>query len=253
MKVIEKSGSSVAELVSQFRKENGLKEWEVDYDVLVEASSGFLGMFGKKPAKVQFKIAEPTQRVQRFVELLLEHLNLNFSNVETKIEGKTVYAIIHECNDPGFLIGKNGSMLETLQYLLNRIFESCRDIDKVYLDSEGYRTRREEQYLRLYVPKIVKVKSSGKSLTLDPMNAGERRIIHKYIERDRNLRTLTIGEGEKKRIVVFSSKQSEKDVLSQMKADGNQDVKPVRDSQKTPSRPRKPYKARPKKEAVKES
>ena len=49
------------------------------------------------------------------------------------------------------------------------------------------------------------------------MNAAERRIIHRFVEKENGLRTLTIGEGERKRIVIFSAKQSEKEVLSKSK------------------------------------
>lgn len=214
MKIIEKSGNSIIELISQFRSENGLKEWEVEYDVVSKASSGVFGLFGKKAAKVNFKLHEPKERVELFVRQLLEQLDLDYDNMQVKAEGKSFYVTIYKCNDPGFLIGKNGSMLETLQYYINRVFENSNTIDKVYLDSEGYRARREDQYLRQFSSLINKVKSSGKTLTLEPMGASERRIIHKYVERDRGLKTLTVGEGEKKRIVIFSAKLSDKEALS---------------------------------------
>jgi hypothetical protein len=47
------------------------------------------------------------------------------------------------------------------------------------------------------------------------MNASDRRIIHRFVEKDKALKTLTLGEGDMKRIVVFSANQSEKEVLSQ--------------------------------------
>lgn len=128
-------------------------------------------------------------------------------------------------------------MLETIQYLLNRVFENEKNLDRIYLDADGYRQRRESQFLNRYIPEIKKVKIHGKSLTLEPMSPGERRIIHRHIERDKGLRTLTIGEGENKRIVIFSSKQKESEVRqqnSQEKTQRNQRPKPRR-SPKAPS------------------
>jgi hypothetical protein len=106
-------------------------------------------------------------------------------------------------------------MLESIQYIVNRVFEYDRKIERIYLDADGYRERREELFFKQYLPQISKIKVHGKPLTLEPMSAGERRIIHRHVERDKGLRTLTIGEGEKKRIVIFSAKQSEREVLSQ--------------------------------------
>lgn len=215
MSVIEKSGISVEAVVAAYRKQSGLKDWEFDYEVISYPSKGFLGLIGKRGAKVRFNVPEPGARLKKFVQSLMENLGLSYESLEVRGSGKSFYITIKDCNDPGFLIGKNGSMLETLQYYINRVFEGHKEFDKIYLDSEGYRQRREDQFLNQLTPMINKVKSSGSPLTLDPMKAAERRIIHKYIERDKSLRTLTIGEGDKKRIVVFGSKQSEKDVLSQ--------------------------------------
>jgi hypothetical protein len=66
------------------------------------------------------------------------------------------------------------------------------------------------------------------------MPAAERRIIHRYVEQEKGLRTLTIGEGEKKRIVVFSAEQNEKEALSQSKTE------PKRRNNKTPMHTHKP-------------
>ncbi len=245
MKVIEKSGNSIQEILLEFRKENRLKEWEFDYEVLVSPSKGLFGLIGARKAKLKLTIPEMSIRIRKFTEELLTQLDLGYTDVTVKTEGKVCYVSIHDCSDPGFLIGKNGSMLENLQYFINRIFENQREIDKIYLDSEGYRMRKEDQYLRMFSPLIKKVHSSGKPLTLEPMNAGERRIIHKYVERDRNLRTLTIGEGDKKRIVIFGSKQTEKEAMAQIRQAKANPAKPVEKAEeikelKTDEKPVKP-------------
>ncbi|MDZ4122050.1 MAG: Jag N-terminal domain-containing protein, partial [Candidatus Cloacimonadaceae bacterium] len=116
MKTIEKSGNSIDELKSQFRAEYGLMEWELDYVVVDKGSSGFLGFIGKRQAVLRFNLPDPGERIHRFITELMEKLELGYGKIEVYAEGKTYYAIIHDCKDPGFLIGKNGSMLETLQY-----------------------------------------------------------------------------------------------------------------------------------------
>ncbi len=209
MKSIEKKGKDLNTIIRSFRKEYKVKDWELKYDILSEASNGFLGIFGKKEAKVRFNLLSTEERIKAFVEELLKHLEIRFDSVVTRTEYKTVYATINNSSDAGFLIGKNGSMLEQLQYLVNRIFENVPNLERIYLDTEDYRLRQEQAFLRPFIPTINKVKTTGKSVTLEPMQAGERRIIHKYVEGDRALKTLTIGEGDHKRIVVMLSGQKE--------------------------------------------
>lgn len=217
MTTIDKSGYSIEEIIRQFRREHNIRDHELKYEVLKKPSKGFLGLFASKIALVRFQVPEAQDRASLFTESLLQKMGVSFDRVISKMEGKTLYLTIDGIGDPGFVIGKNGSMLETLQYLVNRVFEDDKKLDRIFLDADGYRERREEQFLRQFLPLISKIKTQGKSLTLDPMSAGERRIIHRHIERDRGLRTLTIGEGENKRIVIFSAKMKESDVLSQNK------------------------------------
>lgn len=217
MKTIQRTGNSVEKIIADFRNEHKIKDWELQYDIIKKPSKGFLGLFANTTAVVSFKLPEIGERAGFFMEKLLTKMGVPFDSVDAKTEGKTVYLEINGSKETGFLIGKNGSMLETLQYLMNRIFENDRNLERIFIDVEGYRERREATFLRQFLPIIKKVREQGKPYTLEPMKAAERRVIHRHIERDRGLRTLTIGEGEKKRIVIFSAKQSESEILSQTK------------------------------------
>ncbi|MDD4309963.1 MAG: Jag N-terminal domain-containing protein [Candidatus Cloacimonetes bacterium] len=283
MTTIDKSGTSIEELIGAFRKEYNIRDWELKYEILKKPSNGIFGLFASKTALVRFQLPGVDDRATMFTQTLMDKMGISYDKIVTKLEGKTLYLEIVGCKDTGFLIGKNGSMLETIQFLLNRIFEFDRKIEKIYLDADGYRERREAMFIRQFMPLISKIKVHGKPLTLDPMNAGERRIIHRHVERDKGLRTLTIGEGDMKRIVIFSSKQSERDALSQSKGESpavselkenmnkekpnrppRQPRKPKPESQKTdspkpegqeptakprPPRPQRPFKPRPKPES----
>jgi spoIIIJ-associated protein len=213
MNSIERTGASIEEVIRNYKKEFKVKEWELRYDVITRPSSGFLGL-GRKKAKLRFHQDDLHVRIKHFVEKLLSEMGVGYSELKSKTEGKTVYVDIIGCSDPGFMIGKNGNMLETLQFLVNRIFESERKLERVYLDLDGYRERKEAQFLRQYIPQFKNVEKTGKTITLPLMNPADRRIIHKYIERVKSLKTLTVGEGETKRVVIFSSRLSEKDALA---------------------------------------
>lgn len=211
MKQLDIKGSSLNEIISAFRKEHKIKDWELQYKVISEGSKGLFGLFGKKQAAVRFNLLTTEERVKLFLEQLLTHMELKFDKITSQTEQKTIYITIHNSSDAGFLIGKNGSMLEQLQYLVNRIFENVKDLERIYLDTEDYRLRQEQAFLRSFVPIINKVKTTGKPVTLEPMQAGERRIIHKYVEGEPALKTLTTGEGDSKRIVIMPAAQAQKE------------------------------------------
>ena len=238
MNTIDKSGTCIEDIICDFRNEYKIRDWELHYEILKKPSKGFLGLFASKIALVRFQLPSTSDRAKLFTETLLKKMGISVEKISSKMEGKTLYLEIIGCKDTGFLIGKNGQMLETIQFLVNRIFEDDRKLEKIYLDADGYRERREAQFIRPFLPQIAKIKVHGKPLTLDPMSASERRIIHRHVERDKALRTLTIGEGEMKRIVVFSAKQNEKDALSQSKASTSEEKpkgRPVRSER--PARP----------------
>lgn len=243
MTTIDKSGSSIEDIISAFRKEHNIQDWELKYEILKKPSNGIFGLFASKVALVRFQLPDTTDRARLFTHSLLTKMGVGFDSITSHMEGKILYLEINGCKDTGFLIGKNGSMLENLQYFINRIFEADRKIEKIFLDADGYRERKEDSFFRQFLPQISKIKVHGKPLTLEPMSAGERRIIHRHIERDKGLKTLTIGEGEKKRIVIFSAKQSEKEVLSLSNAKPSKPIKA--EATEVPEKPIKPKSQKP--------
>lgn len=215
MNKLEREGSSVEAVIAAFRREYKIKDWELKYEIIKKPSAGFFGLFARKTAVLSFELPAVQDRVRLFLGQLLDKMGISYAQIRSKREGKNVHLDVIDCKDPGFLIGKNGYMLENIQFLLNRIFENDRRLDGIYLDTDGYREKQDAQFLRSYKPQIGNVVSSGKALTLNPMPASERRVIHRYVASQKDLRTLTIGDGDKKRIVIFHAKQSEKEVLSQ--------------------------------------
>ncbi len=236
MTTIERSGASVEAVIRAYCKEFKIHEWELRYDIVTRPSSGFLGFIGRRQAKLRFHQEDLHERIRFFVEKLLSEMGVGFSSIKSRKEGKSVYVDVVGCSDPGFLIGKNGNMLETIQFLANRAFEADRNLDRVFVDLDGYRERREQQFLRQYMPQIRSVEKNGKAVTLPLMNPADRRVIHRYIESNKGLKTLTVGEGEKKRVVVFHARLSEKDAL---KHANNNQASSTEEAPKAPETPEK--------------
>lgn len=103
----------------------------------------------------------------------------------------------------GILIGKRGQTLDSLQYLTNRVANKMQDgYVRVKLDTEDYRRRRKETLENLAKNIAHKVKRTKRSVSLEPMNPYERRIIHSALQSDRGVTTHSEGEEPYRRVVV---------------------------------------------------
>jgi spoIIIJ-associated protein len=106
-------------------------------------------------------------------------------------------------DDLGLLIGRRGDTLLSLQYLVNLIV-SRRYPGKggVSIDVEHYRHRREEQVVSLAQRMADRVRQTGAPITLEPMTASERRLVHLALAEDPELATNSIGEGDNRKVVI---------------------------------------------------
>ena len=110
--------------------------------------------------------------------------------------------------DMGILIGKRGQTLDSLQYLVSLMVNKTNagDYIRVKLDTENYRERRKETLETLAKNIAYKVKRTKRSVSLEPMNPYERRIIHAVLQNDRYVVTRSDGE-EPFRHVIISLKR----------------------------------------------
>jgi len=106
-------------------------------------------------------------------------------------------------DDLGLLIGRRGDTLFAFQYIVNLIV-SRRFPGKggVTIDVEHYRHRREEQVVSLAQRMADRVRQTGSAITLEPMTAAERRLVHLSLADDPELMTNSIGEGENRKVVI---------------------------------------------------
>ena len=103
----------------------------------------------------------------------------------------------------GILIGKRGQTLDALQYLLSlAVNKDSREYIRVRLDTEDYRRRRKETLESLARNISYKVKKTRRSVSLEPMNPYERRIIHSALQNDRYVTTKSEGEEPNRHVVV---------------------------------------------------
>ncbi|MBQ4282494.1 MAG: protein jag [Lachnospira sp.] len=104
----------------------------------------------------------------------------------------------------GSLIGKRGQTLDSIQYLTSLVVNKGKDkYVRIKLDTEDYRKRRKETLESLARNIAYKVKRSRRSVSLEPMNPYERRIIHSALQNDKFVSTRSEGEEPFRHVVVY--------------------------------------------------
>ena len=112
-----------------------------------------------------------------------------------------------EGSEMGILIGKRGQTLDALQYLISLfVNKESESYIRVKLDTENYRARRKDTLENLAKNIAFKVKRSRRSVTLEPMNPYERRIIHSALQNDKYVATRSEGEEPYRKVVVYLKK-----------------------------------------------
>ncbi|MDD4311315.1 MAG: protein jag [Eubacteriales bacterium] len=109
----------------------------------------------------------------------------------------------------GLLIGRRGETLDAMQYLVSLVANKNRKEDgyiRVTLDTEGYRSRREETLKRLARKNAMHAKQTGRPVSMEPMNPYERRILHSALQGFTGVTTHSEGEEPNRHVVITPSK-----------------------------------------------
>ena len=198
---IETEGDTVEEAIELALSELEATREQVTIDIVNEPTKGILN-FGAKPAKIR---ATLKQDVSSAPETILKEI-LNRMRIDGEIEsyfidGSTHLKIITD--NPALLIGKHGQTLDAIERLLNCIVNKASLVKRrVFVDTEGYRERREERLIEMAHQVAEKVKHTDRDVVLAPMSARDRRVIHVTLKEDDVVSTYSQGDGEMRRVVV---------------------------------------------------
>ena len=206
METLETTGRTVEEAIEIALEQLGAEREQVEVDVISQGKGGILG-FGAEPARVRVVLTVPLSNLPTLSKLILDNLLRNMKvqasstirasrqeeegTVELEIEGE----------DSGLLIGRRGETLRALQYVTN-LLVGRRAEGRVVLDVEGYRERRYSALRTLAARVAERVASTGQSVTLEPMAANERRVIHLALSTNPRVVTESTGVGEARKITV---------------------------------------------------
>ena len=243
MESVERTARTVEEAEELALKELGVDRNEVEVEILSRGKAGFLGIGAEvarvrvtrltpgatRTVDSSPQVAEPepsvTEVLDRDVppvtgaeEGTVAGLALVALNNILATSGVTVTCSVRTTDDPevggpiidisgedsGLLIGRRGQTLQSLQFVVNLIVrKEFGEGVRVVLDVERYRQRREDS-LRDMANKVAeRVLQTGRSITLEPMSAADRRIIHISLADREGIETESVGFGEDRKVTII--------------------------------------------------
>ena len=148
---------------------------------------------------------EKAQRIASFLEGLMEHMGVESKPVIGVTEEGN-YKVIMEGENLGAIIGRRGETLDAIQQLTNYcVNRGASKRVRIHIDAEGYRAKREESLQHLALKVAGKVVKYRKNMTLEPMNAYERHVIHTALQDVAKVTTYSTGvEPNRRTVVVYS-------------------------------------------------
>lgn len=221
MQEIEIKGKNVEEAIRKGLQQLGCTREQAEIKVLDEGTTGLFGLMGAKPARVLITAESAGRKpetsgsgqeqvrlkVEKVLTEILNKMRLGLKSVKTVPGSDSVNAEI-ETEESGYIIGKNGQTLDSLEYITQIIVNNdLHSKIKVNLDCEKYRQKQNEK-LKVMADKAVEyVKRTGKIYRFDPMNAKERKIIHTYLKDNSQIETFSEGEGIMRKVGIKLSKK----------------------------------------------
>ena len=231
-KTIISEGKTTNEAIEKGLKELKTTKNNVDIKILEQEKRSFFDILAPRVVKVELTLKEESaieekndnykekhEKNRVKIEISNEELNKIKENLDrflneflSKLDDTHTYTIdVEDSNilvnidgmESGVLIGYRGETLNAMQTLLTSIANKNNDNRvKVYLNIDNYKVKREKALEELAIKISKTVLKNNKPITLEPMNAYERKIIHSKLQENKNIRTHSIGEEPNRRIVI---------------------------------------------------
>jgi len=206
MDYIEISAKTVNDAIIEACQKLGITSDKLEYEVIEEGSAGFLGFNSKKAlikAKEKVVIQSMEEKTKKFLDEVFAAMNLTVLVDIIFDQNEKTLDVNLSGDEMGVLIGKRGQTLDSLQYLVSLVInKESDDYIRVKVDTENYRKRRKDTLENLAKNISYKVKRTKRSVSLEPMNPYERRIIHSALQNDKYVTTHSEGEEPFRRVVI---------------------------------------------------
>lgn len=194
------------------RRKNNKKRDDFDSSVVYEEKKTFVEEKHEPVIKTDEEIASMKQSAEKFLKDVFGAMEIPAEMSMEYREDVGCLEININGDDMGVLIGKRGQTLDSLQYLTSLVInKEQKEYIRVKLDTEDYRRRRKETLENLAKNIASKVKKTGKTVVLEPMNPYERRIIHSALQPNRYVETYSDGNEPYRHIVVAPRRRKEQE------------------------------------------
>jgi len=148
---------------------------------------------------------------KELLDTMLGYLGFVVQIEETKNEGGNLVLQIYT-EESRRLIGRDGETLEAIQFLLNRLLQAKdKDAEKVIVDCEHYRSMREDRIVQRVRELADRVRITGRSLQLEPMNSYERRLVHNAFKDDPDVATWSPSDSARIKQITLVKRQPRKE------------------------------------------
>ena len=233
MEPVVRTARTVEEAEELALKELGVDRNEVEVEILSRGKSGFLGI-GAEVARVRVTLippgGRPTSQPRRApapstpveaivpeegsaaalaikaVDRILSLAKVNVVSTVRAVDDQEVGGPIIDLTgeDSGLLIGRRGQTLQALQFVVNMIARNeLGESVRVVLDVEHYRQRREDSLRDMATKVAARVTQTGRGITLEPMSAADRRVIHMFLADYQGVSTESVGVGDDRKITIL--------------------------------------------------
>jgi len=151
-------------------------------------------------------------KIKGSVEEVFKHIGCSISKLDFSEEGGMLWCLI-ETPDSGFIIGRDGETLRSLNHLIQKIVEKESIEDKIeekredkrpslFIDINGYQQKRFENLKNIAHMMAERARYFKSNIEVDPMPSYERRIVHMFLEGAKDIKTESEGYGPNRRVVI---------------------------------------------------
>ena len=216
-------GRTTNEAIEKGLKELNVSRKQVDVKILEsEDKRSFFNILTPRVVKVELIVKEGIEKsikkekidisaeseikaeenIRKFLDEFISKLPTNDLKYEIKNEKNDIFVDV-KGEDTGYLIGYRGEVLNSIQTVISNIAsKSSKEKVKVLLNIGGYREKREKDLQNLAVKIAGTVVKTKKDITLEPMTAYERKIIHTKLQENERVKTFSVGEEPYRKVVV---------------------------------------------------
>ncbi|QQS61789.1 MAG: hypothetical protein IPN70_02630 [Candidatus Moraniibacteriota bacterium] len=151
---------------------------------------------------------EAIERIQKFLEKILEKADLKDCSVEVSTSSSLDDVVIFNIQSSGpanILIGQSGENLRSLQYIIRLLVRKHlfhEDQFPFLIDINGYRQQKDKLIFDVIDQAAQEAKTENKAVSLRPMSAYERRLVHLRLSQNEDVVTESVGEGEKRKVII---------------------------------------------------